>query len=147
MSSDLNITTATFGTSDLNGDTSDVFPSTVWTQLGDNTGYNFYRPALVAVQDSAVTAGASRTDKAYMAAGTYQAYCASHMDLNTVLDYGTVSLDGTLLVSDSGGIDTWVTGNAEVIISATGWVDVLYETTESDSASIDRTSIFTRQKA
>jgi len=150
MASDLDVTTATWGTQDLLPATGDKGEAVDYAQqVSKNTGYNFYRPFMVASQDSPITGASALLHKAYMNAGTYQAYCAAHMDLDAAGDSGTVALDGTNIVVSDGDpvVDGWVNNNAEVIVASDGYVDVGYTTVEATSASIDRSMMWVRQKS
>ena len=149
MASDLDVTTATWGTSNLIGTTGEVLPSTVQAQMANNEGYAFYQPRMIAAQEGTVAnpgALTSESHKAYMAEGTYTAWAAGYGDFSGA-NGGAVRIeaDGTTIAT---GTDTeWFYGSAEVIVTSTGWVGVrlMTDAPVSGTVTLRHASVFVRQ--
>jgi hypothetical protein len=145
MATDVNVTTASWGTENLKKATGEIYDKTAQNQIADNTGFNLYRPELACEQ--MVTADDnSFTQYTYMSAGTYQAYAigSKHIDVAGTI---SVSLDGTNLYFNTTAGATFTGSDAEVIIASDGWVAAVFTHVDTGGAgSLKYCTICTRQK-
>jgi len=130
MATNLNPATATFGTSNLVGETNDIFPATTWAQMAHNTGFNWYtvRHLITQTQEITRTPGnETEQNQVYMAAGTYAVYVSSYFDLeNGATAQGTIRLQGEDIITQSGVYADWIYGSATIIVDTGGWVAAQY---------------------
>lgn len=136
MASNVDVTTATWGTTSLKKSTGEIYDQTAQNQIADNTGVCFYAPRMLSITEDTITSGdplVSHSNYGYMGAGTYQVY--GIMDCTINLDPGAngtalLTVGGTSIISftttTSGGFGTVLSADAEVVRSADGWVTVTY---------------------
>ena len=135
MASDLDVTTATWGTENLIGTTGEVLPSTVQAQMANNEGFNYWTTRHLCQQGTALVAvrAAYQTDnqKTYLASGTYAMYAAMAVEMtgNYASSYARISVDGTVIAEQTGApfSTAWVYGSQTVIVGTESWVDVEYK--------------------
>ena len=142
MATDLNGTTADYGTQNLVGATGETLPAVVQAQMSDNTGFNWYTPHMLSKQtDNIIAARTTDTDShyAFMAQGTYIVWASAYFEQTGVYVAADcyVQVDGTSIIQEEGAPFTgsFVTGSAEVIVGSDSWVFIEYKAKGADAAN------------
>jgi len=149
----LDVTTATFGTSDLCGSSGDIFPSATQRQISENTGWTWYgietlaiQPGTAYVEKEGEYGTGSNPARVYLYAGNYMIRATGSVHYEglchtfTCAGSAFIEIGGTTIASwgyEAGfgafSVGSQITGSLEFTKGSDGWTTAYYRVVVNNS--------------